>query len=67
MDRYGETIYNVSESFGPTPKMGGAAAEQIHKELCEKVPIEKLQERRKWRDARLAALAKVKKDMAAKE
>lgn len=62
--RYGDGIYRVSETFGPVPKMEGKVAEDIHKQLCEKVPVEKVEERRKWRDERLACLAKLKKTMS---
>ena len=36
---------------------------RLHAAMCETVPVEKLQERRIWRDRRLAALAKLKRDM----
>lgn len=62
-ERYGQTIYNVSQEFGPVPKMEGAAAENITKQLFEMVPENQMQERRAWRDRRLAALAKLNKDM----
>jgi len=60
-NRYANGIYNVSETFGPVPKMQGEMAEEINRQLCEKVPVEKLEERRAWRDERLACLAKLKK------
>lgn len=64
-ERYSKGIYNVSETFGPVPQMKGPMAEEINRQLCEKVPLEKLAERRKWRDSRLAALAKLKKSLKA--
>ncbi|XP_035231113.1 lambda-crystallin-like [Stegodyphus dumicola] len=59
--RYGEGIYKVSQTFGPNPKMKGEVAERIHEMICKLSPLEKLAERRKWRDARLTALAKMKR------
>ncbi|XP_054718525.1 lambda-crystallin-like [Uloborus diversus] len=61
--RYAKGIFNVSETFGPAPQMKGPTAENIHKELCEMVPLQQLNDRRKWRDERLACLAKLKKSM----
>lgn len=62
-DRYSKTIYAVSETFGPTPKMTGPQAEKISKQLGEMVAIEKLPERRAWRDACLTKLSQLKKEM----
>ncbi len=36
----------------------------LHAALCETVPLEKLYERRVWRDKGLAALGKLKRDLA---
>ena len=47
--------------------MEGQLAEQIHNECCEDVPEDKLAAKRHWRDERLAALAKLKVDMAAEQ
>nr|XP_040220092.2 lambda-crystallin homolog [Anopheles coluzzii] len=60
-DRYCNTIYAVSETMGPTPRMEGKVAEQVAKEMEEMVPIDKLPERRAWRDACLTKLAQLKK------
>ena len=35
--------------------------------MTQTIPLEKLGERRVWRDKRLAALAKLKRDMAREE
>ena len=40
-----------------------AEAASLHAAMIQTVPIEKLGERRVWRDKRLAALAKLKRDM----
>uniref|UniRef100_U5EV34 L-gulonate 3-dehydrogenase n=1 Tax=Corethrella appendiculata TaxID=1370023 RepID=U5EV34_9DIPT len=62
-DRYSKTIYAVSETMGPIPKMEGKQAEQVAKELGEMCPIDKLPERRAWRDACLTKLSQLKKDL----
>ena len=66
MDRYADMIFGIQESQGAPEKMApGPTLETIKKDM-EKVagPLEKLQERRQWRDIRLAALAKLKADLA---
>lgn len=62
-DRYSKTIYAVSQTMGPTPKMEGPMAQQVAKELEEMVPLDKLPERRAWRDACLTKLAQLKKNI----
>jgi len=62
-DRYGKTIYEVSKTMGPTPRMEGPDAEEIFKQLEEMCSIEKLPERRAWRDACLTKLSQLKKEM----
>lgn len=59
-NRYGNGIYNVTETFGPNPRIEGETAKKIHDDLCKAVPLEKLAERRAWRDENLATLAKLK-------
>merc|ERR1719402_896970 len=69
-DRYGDTIYDVSSDMGPIPtgwKQETAAdreeVAQLQAMMEKDIPREKLAERRVWRDKRLAALAKMKRDM----
>lgn len=62
-ERYGEMIYDIVSSFGPHPHLGGATADHIVSDLEQKVPVDQLVQRRQWRDTRLAALAKLKKDL----
>jgi L-gulonate 3-dehydrogenase len=62
-DRYSKTIYDVSVTSGPVPKFEGPLVKEINRQLCAKVPIEKLSERRAWRDACLTKLSVLKKDM----
>lgn len=61
--RYAQSIYDVSMDSGPVPKMEGATAQCIIDELTKKIPEDKLQERRKWRDERLIQLSLLKKQM----
>ena len=62
-DRFGDMIYDVCKNFGPVPKLGGETAEKIFNELIVEAPVDQLGERRRWRDARLAGLAKLKNEM----
>lgn len=62
-ERYSKTIYAVSETMGPIPKMTGPQAEEVSRQLGEMVAIEKLPERRAWRDACLTKLSQLKKEM----
>ncbi|CAH0728826.1 unnamed protein product, partial [Brenthis ino] len=67
IERYGETIYKVSNTFGPNPLMTTSkSADTICEQLNAMVPIDRLQERRAWRDACLTRLALLKKEMNAK-
>ncbi len=56
-------MYDVSMDSGPVPKMEGKTAQLITDFWTEKIPIEKLSERRKWRDERLIALSQLKKKL----
>ncbi|XP_046393834.1 lambda-crystallin homolog [Ischnura elegans] len=62
-ERYANTIYAVSETMGPTPKMVGEQVNVVDEQLCAMVPVEKLAERRAWRDKCLTALSKLKQEM----
>lgn len=62
-DRYREMIYRVQCSFGPPQKMEGPTLDKIHDELAARIPMDQLNERRKWRDLRLASLQKLKNDL----
>lgn len=61
-ERYGETIWNVSQTFGPIPRItpDDDVAVRIDQEMVKIIPLDKLEERRQWRDDRLAQLTKVK-------
>ncbi|XP_062575253.1 lambda-crystallin-like [Saccostrea cucullata] len=62
-DRYRDMIYRVQSSFGPPKKMEGPTLEKIHNEIAARIPLDKLHERRKWRDIRLASLQKLKNEL----
>lgn len=62
-EKYSQGIYDVSMTMGPVPKMEGKTADVITKELTTKIPIDKLNERRQWRDERLIALSSLKKKL----
>lgn len=61
--KYADGIYEVTQDFGPNPLMKGEVADKITRDLTSKIPVDKLQERRKWRDERLVALSQLKKKM----
>ena len=43
--------------------MEGPTLDKIHNELAARIPMDQLNERRKWRDLRLASLQKLKNDL----
>jgi len=61
--RYADTIYAVSKDFKPPVKYEGPHVLEIGKQLEEDVPLEKLQERRNWRDLALTKLSQLKQEM----
>ncbi|CAD1478064.1 unnamed protein product, partial [Heterotrigona itama] len=66
-ETYKNSIYDVSMTFGPVPKFEGEMAEKISNELNEMCPLEKLQERRAWRDEALTKLSLLKKELNKKK
>jgi len=62
-DRYGQSINRIVSSFGPPPTLSGPTAERIAAELNALVPADQLKDRRRWRDDRLAELAKLKQTL----
>ncbi|CAG5128965.1 unnamed protein product [Candidula unifasciata] len=65
--RYAQGAYNVTSTFIPPPILYDVpTAEDILKEVQETIPLEKITERRVWRDERLAALAALKKQLKEK-
>ncbi|CAF4899147.1 unnamed protein product [Pieris macdunnoughi] len=64
IERYGKTINSVSKTSGAIPDMNDSkSAESICEQLNKLVPIEKLPERRAWRDACLTRLSILKNEM----
>ncbi|XP_011181692.2 lambda-crystallin homolog [Zeugodacus cucurbitae] len=62
-ERYTNTMYAVSQTMGPTPKMEGPTAVEIAKQLEVMVPLDKLQERRNYRDNCLTQLSILKRKL----
>jgi len=74
VDRYGETIFNVSSDLGPIPtgwkqetEADKAEVASLEATMMKEIPAEELYKRRVWRDKRLAALSKLKRDMDREE
>nr|XP_021189028.2 lambda-crystallin homolog [Helicoverpa armigera] len=64
IERYGDTIHSVSQTMGEIPRMTTSpSAATICEQLNRMVPLDKLQERRAWRDACLTRLAVLKNEM----
>ncbi|XP_055837174.1 lambda-crystallin homolog [Episyrphus balteatus] len=63
LERYSPTMYAVSQTMGPTPKMGGETGAEIAKQLEAMVPLDKLAERRAYRDSCLTKLSMLKNDI----
>lgn len=59
-NRYAEGIYNVSRDCQPLMRIEGEAAQVIADSMNHEVPIEKLAEKRAWRDQCLVELARIK-------
>lgn len=63
-EAYSDMILGIQQDFGPPERMEGPTLEYIHESMRELAgPEETIPERRRWRDRRLTALAKLKKDM----
>ncbi len=59
--RYGPSIYEVSKTMKPPQKLEGPTAEKIAQQLEKMTPLDKLAERRRWRDESLIKLSQLKK------
>jgi L-gulonate 3-dehydrogenase len=69
-ERYGENITVIcaeQDKLGARAMKGSATADVIHAAMRKAIPADKLVERRKWRDDRLASLYLHKRDMLKKE
>lgn len=60
LERYAEGIYNVSKDCQPLLPLEGEAAQQIVDAMLMEVPVNRLPEKRAWRDKCLVELARVK-------
>ena len=69
LERYADMIFDIQKNQGPPEKMtAGPTLEAIKKDMETAAgPLADIQKRRLWRDKRLAALSKLKADMAASE
>lgn len=67
LDRYSKTIFAVSETLGSPPKMEGPTAEEITKQCDAMVPLDKLAERRLYRDNCLTQLSILKNKLNKKK
>uniref|UniRef100_A0A0B7AUV1 3-hydroxyacyl-CoA dehydrogenase NAD binding domain-containing protein n=1 Tax=Arion vulgaris TaxID=1028688 RepID=A0A0B7AUV1_9EUPU len=62
--RYAQGAYNVSATLTPPPILYDVpTAENVLKEIQETISLDKVPERRAWRDHHLAALAALKKQL----
>lgn len=64
---YGDNIVTVCRTQEPPRPLSGTTLETVSQAMEGKVPLDKLNERRKWRDNRLAALAIHKMNVQKKE
>ncbi|GFR98130.1 lambda-crystallin-like protein [Elysia marginata] len=63
-ESYSDMILGIQQDFGPPERMEGPTLEHINESMRKLAgPEESIPERRRWRDRRLTALAKLKKDM----
>ncbi|XP_025099022.1 lambda-crystallin-like [Pomacea canaliculata] len=67
LQRYGDFIYRMQASMGEAGLMGGQLAEDVQKVLEADTPLDHIPCRRRWKDVRLAALAKLKQDLDTEE
>lgn len=62
-ETYKNSIYDTSVTSGPIPRFEGATADVISKQCDQICPLNKLQDRRAWRDLALTKLSILKKEM----
>ncbi|XP_076044064.1 lambda-crystallin-like isoform X2 [Oratosquilla oratoria] len=65
--RYGKGMSAVGHTFGPIPSWTVEDTKELSSQMDQRIPLDTLQNRRDWRNERLASLAKLKKDMKAKD
>lgn len=57
---YREAMWAVIQQFDPAEKFEGPTADKIVKEMTEKIPLDELADKRKWRDNCLTQLSVLK-------
>ncbi|XP_077977895.1 lambda-crystallin-like [Glandiceps talaboti] len=62
IERYGECQIDVTKDFGPIPTFTGPVVDKISTAMEAIIPLDSLAERRRWRDQRIIALYKLKKE-----
>lgn len=64
---YGRNITRICESQTPARSLDGPTLDHVKNVMEAKIPLDKLDERRQWRDQRLSALALHRREMEKKE
>lgn len=63
LNKYSEGIYNVNKDCQPLLRLEGEAAQQVVDTMIHEVPIDKLDEKRAWRDRCLIELTRIKETL----
>ncbi|XP_014279515.1 lambda-crystallin homolog [Halyomorpha halys] len=63
VERYSNSMYGVCQTMKPAPKFEGPLVKTLADQLCDKTPIDQLQQRRAWRDNCLTHLSVLKKKL----
>ena len=58
--RYGEDIYRQQVESGGPIALEGDTLRKIQQEIEKRIPLDKIEERRKWRDDRLTEIFRLK-------
>lgn len=62
-ERFFKAAYDVSSTFKPIPKMyEGETKDRIAESLEQRIPLDQIAAKSKWRDLMLMELAKLKKN-----
>ena len=67
LERYGHEIQEIVDSQRTSPDYLGPETRKIVDTLNQLIPLDQLEERRRKRDERMANLAKLKREMDAKD
>ncbi|KAI5738380.1 hypothetical protein M8J77_006240 [Diaphorina citri] len=62
--RFGNSIFEVSQTFKPTPLLDGTGLKEVAKQVNQMCPISQIPDRAKWRDDCLYKLSKLKGEQA---